>query len=152
MFQRLAVPSRHRRESCSSDEVVGAFFVELELFRTTSGPSMACGRVDGVEVAARACGAHLRRDDGDHERAVRAPRATTVSTTQGQSEVGRPLLQQRPRRPVAVQGDDQVPAVGHLEGHPHLRDLSREPITGLSGRREDVQDEVRQPRHEPALC
>ena len=34
--RRPAVPSRHRRDSCPSDEVVGGFFSEIEPFRTAS--------------------------------------------------------------------------------------------------------------------
>ena len=34
--QRPAVPSRHRRDSCPSDEVAGGFFFEFEAVRTES--------------------------------------------------------------------------------------------------------------------
>ena len=34
--RRVETPSRHRRDSCSSDEVVGGFFFEFEPFRTAS--------------------------------------------------------------------------------------------------------------------
>ena len=46
-----AAPSRHRRDSCPSDEVVGGFFFEFELFRTVSGPSR---RVRETAVASMA--------------------------------------------------------------------------------------------------
>ena len=35
------VPSRHRRDSCPSDEVVGGLFADFEPFRTGSGPVVA---------------------------------------------------------------------------------------------------------------
>ena len=34
--RRVETPSRHRRDSCPSDEVVGGFFFEFEAIRTTS--------------------------------------------------------------------------------------------------------------------
>ena len=36
--RRPAVPSRHRRDSCPSDEVVGGFFFYFEAIRTASRP------------------------------------------------------------------------------------------------------------------
>ena len=45
------VPSRHRRDSCPSDEVVGCFFSDFEAVRTASGPSL---RVRGTAVASMA--------------------------------------------------------------------------------------------------
>ena len=38
-----AAPSRHRGDSCPSDDVVGSFLRDFELFRTTSGPSRRVG-------------------------------------------------------------------------------------------------------------
>ena len=128
---------------------MGGLLSKFELIRTVSGPSRRVtdrGRVDGVEAAASADGARRRRDGLAaaardvlmSTRAARAPRATTVSTTQGQLKMGRPLLFQRPGRSVPVQGDDQEPAVGHLPGHPHLRDLPREPIARVGRRRQNL--------------
>mmetsp|Transcript_29334 Transcript_29334/g.95937 ORF Transcript_29334/g.95937 Transcript_29334/m.95937 type:complete len:1339 (+) Transcript_29334:961-4977(+) len=50
-----------------------------------------------------------------------------------------------------MRGDDQVAQVGHLPGEARLRHLPRQPDPRARGRRHDVQDEVRQPGHEPAL-
>ena len=58
-----AVPSRHRRDSCPSDEVVGGFFFEFEPLRTASRDRVAAmasrrvharrGRLDGVVTRPR---------------------------------------------------------------------------------------------------
>ena len=50
-WRARGVPSRHRRDSCPSDEVVGGFFFEFEAVRTASGPSR---RVRGTAVASMA--------------------------------------------------------------------------------------------------
>mmetsp|Transcript_32224 Transcript_32224/g.96964 ORF Transcript_32224/g.96964 Transcript_32224/m.96964 type:complete len:489 (+) Transcript_32224:942-2408(+) len=41
--------------------------------------------------------------------------------------------------------------MGHRPGDAHLRDLPGQPAPRARGGRQDVQDEVREPRHEPAL-
>ena len=42
-LRRLSSPSRHRRDSFPSDEVVGGLFFDFEPLRTASGPSRRVG-------------------------------------------------------------------------------------------------------------
>ena len=44
-----AVPSRRRRDSCPSDEIVGGFFFDFEAIRTASRPRRPAQEVDGED-------------------------------------------------------------------------------------------------------
>ena len=59
-----AVPSRHRRDSCPSDEVVGSFFFEFEAIRTETAMLRAGEDVSEIDERARPdLGAGRRRDE-----------------------------------------------------------------------------------------
>ena len=64
------------------------------------------------------------------------------------------LHQQRAGRSAGLRADHRLHPLGH-ERHPaaqtHLRYLPGQPDPGPGVRRDDLQDEVRQQRHEPAL-
>ena len=75
----LRAPSRHRRDSCPSDEVVGGFFFDFEPFRTASTPPTfrdhAGLRVrDDGRVGLRPADAETSHQQRSRLRAVRRPR------------------------------------------------------------------------------
>ena len=82
-FRRVVVPSRHRRDSSSSEKALGGFLFEFELFRMTRSPSTRAlpreraraiftGRGDGVGLLRH------RRDSSEARVASTASMASGV--------------------------------------------------------------------------
>ena len=85
-----------------------------------------------------------------HDEGRRAPpRAVGLRLLEG--EARRPLHLQRPRRPHQVRGDGGAAQARAAARDADLRHLPRQPAARARRRLLDLQDEVRQPRRQPAV-